>query len=182
MQLSIGILGTGSVGAGVALSLLHTAGARAGGARRARALLAALLLAACGDLGGPRTDLETARDRWAATEPAAYEMTLRHVCFCGGEVTTPVIVTVRGGVVQSRRYVDGGPLGGRDVDPRLAGTFPAVDGLFRVVEDALARHAAQIDATYDPQRGYPVTLYIDYERNVADEEQGYQVQAFRALP
>ena len=143
---------------------------------------AALALAACSDLAGPASDLETARARWAGAAPAAYEMTLRHVCFCGGEVTTPVVVTVRGGVVQSRRYVDGGPLGGRDVDPRLAESFPSVDGLFRVVEDAVGRHAADIQATYDPQRGYPTALYIDYERNVADEEQGYQVQTFRALP
>lgn len=92
-------------------------------------------------------------------------------------------MTVRGGAVQSRRCVaDGGPLGGRDVDPRFAESFPSVEVLFRVVEAAVGRHAARVEARYDPVRGYPTSLYIAYDTNVADEELGYQVQAFRALP
>ena len=144
--------------------------------------LALSLAAACESVTGPASDLERARRRWASAEPAAYEMTVRHVCFCITEVTVPVVVTVRGGVVQSRRYADGSALAGRDVDPRYAATFPAVEGLFDVLDDAVRRRAADIQATYDPQRGYPTAFYIDYERNVADEGQGYQIQAFRALP
>ena len=144
--------------------------------------LALSLAAACESVTGPASDLERARRRWASAEPAAYEVTVRHVCFCIVEVTVPVVVTVRGGVVQSRRYAEGSALAGQDVDPRYAATFPAVEGLFDVLDDAVRRRAADIQATYDPQRGYPTAFYIDYERNVADEEQGYQVQAFRALP
>ncbi len=47
--------------------------------------------------------------------------------------------------------------------------------MFDVLEDAIARDAHSISATYDPDTGVPVEFFIDYQENVADEELGMRV-------
>src|SRR5215208_6749779 len=100
-----------------------------------RMLAVSLALAACRGGGGLATqpvglELARARLRWAQAAPAAYQMTVSHGCFCPVEVMRPVIVTVRDGQVESRRYAETGV----EVDPRLATAFPTVDELFAVIE------------------------------------------------
>lgn len=140
-------------------------------------LLAATALAApgCGDLGPDSGDLrdEVARhrSRWEAGRPADYAYVLERLCFCGEEARGPVRLRVDGPDVLSRVYVTGGG----SVSEDLAPWFPAVDGLFDVIDDALDRDAHQIQVTWDDETGLPMELWIDYEVNIADEEQGYRI-------
>ncbi len=53
-----------------------------------------------------------------------------------------------------------------------------IEGVFEHIADAYRRRAASVTATYDPDRGYPVSTFVDYEQNVADEELGYGVRDF----
>ena len=140
-------------------------------------LIALLSGVACRAPTDAESDLSAALRRWAGAAPPAYEITLRRTCFCPQEVVGPVVVTVRGGRVESRRYLTGTP-----VDARFAESFPTVEGLFAFVDDAIRRRAAQITATYDSRFGYPANVFVDYEVNVADEENGFVVQEFRAVP
>jgi hypothetical protein len=126
---------------------------------------------------GPASDeapreLALARERWEAAGPAAYEMTLRRSCFCPPDWRGPFRVTVRDGAVASVTY-EGAP-----VDAERAVT---VDALFDLVADAAARRAERLDVVYDPDWGYPARLFIDYDARIADEEVGYEVEAFRPL-
>ncbi len=145
--------------------------------RRIFTLIIVLLAAglnACGDdVTGVNGELESARARWAASQPNAYEMTVRTSCFC--IENRPVIVAVRAGVVESRRYADTGLA----IDPRFASSFPAVEGLFAVVDDAVARKAALLDVQYDAVRGFPVRISIDYISNALDDEITYLVSDFK---
>ena len=142
------------------------------------ALAASLLAASCGDgPTGPDDELHAARRRWEGARPAAYAFTFSRICFCPTEITRPTVVTVRGGVVESLRYVDGGA----PVDPRFASAFPTIDGLFDAIEAALARPPASFRATYDPARGYPVEVDVDPIRDAVDDEVGYRVRDWRAL-
>jgi hypothetical protein len=135
--------------------------------------LVAGALAGCGDAlapDAPPRDLDAARQRWARTRPAAYEFTVERLCFC---VPWAVTLTVRDGVVVDARD----PASGAPVAPRPQFT---VDSLFAHLDDAVARGAASVSATYDARRGYPVSTFVDYNTGIADEELGYAVRDFAA--
>jgi hypothetical protein len=137
-----------------------------------------LVLPACTSGDGPtvsvRLNLAMARRRWSETAPAAYQYTLRHSCFCSPEVTRPVVITVRNGQVESRRYADTGA----DVPADLASIFPTIDGLFEIIASAIASDAAQTTVTYDPVRGYPVTMSFLGSPSVADDESFHTTSDF----
>ena len=149
-------------------------------ARHLRAALVLSLLATTSCDRSPTgltpTALSAAKRRWALTAPAAYQVTISHGCFCVPDVNRPVIVTVRDGQVQSRRYVDTGV----DVDPRLASAFPAINELFGIIDDAIARHSERVDVTFDAARGFPITVAIDGAAGIADDESFYGTRDFIA--
>lgn len=140
-------------------------------------LLAATASATCADLG-PRDDglaREIAGNRrlWESVRPAAYVYEVERQCFCIREAIGPVRVAVAGGQVRARTYSgDGSPV--RD---DLRSLFPAAEGLFDILEEAVAQGAHQVQVTWDPATGLPLDFWIDYNVNMADEEQGYRIVA-----
>ncbi|HVD06048.1 MAG TPA: DUF6174 domain-containing protein, partial [Gemmatimonadaceae bacterium] len=131
---------------------------------------AAVTVGACDGPTAPERKLQAARLKWEHTRPAAYTYTVALYCFCPQEGSGPVIVSVRDGVVESRTYVNSGAA----VAPTYADYFPTIDGLFEVIEDARRQGAYAINVTYDPARGFPVVISIDYERATADDELTYR--------
>ncbi len=100
---------------------------------------------------------------------------MERLCFCPREITGPVIIQVKAGLVESRRYADTGA----PVDARWIAEFPAIDGVFAIVDAAIARRAEMIDAVYDPMRGFPTRVDIDYIKNAIDDELGVRVRDFK---
>lgn len=142
---------------------------RAASLLRWGAAAAALSLAACTTVRAaddPRTLLERNRRLWASHRLADYRYTVQTSCFCARQVTQPVQVEVRGGRVARRAYAGSAAT----PDSSLAATWPAVDGLFAKVADALQRGAEEVRVEYDPRLGYPTHIQIDYDRRIADEE------------
>ncbi|HEX8242883.1 MAG TPA: DUF6174 domain-containing protein [Longimicrobium sp.] len=145
--------------------------------RRAAAAALLLLAAGCrfpfspGDgHDGARHDLRVARSHWAALGSDSYTFTVQPLCFC---VQQAMRVTVTNGQVVSRVFVDSG----QPVPAGQQTALSTVEGMFEVIEDAIANDAESISAQYDP-RGVPVQVFIDYEANVADEEFGWGVTSF----
>jgi hypothetical protein len=136
---------------------------------------AAVTVGACDGPTAPERKLQAARLKWEHTRPAAYTYTVALYCFCPQEGSGPVIVSVRDGVVESRTYVNSGAA----VAPTYADYFPTIDGLFEVIEDARRQGAYAINVTYDPARGFPVVISIDYERATADDELTYRATNFQ---
>ena len=60
--------------------------------------------------------------------------------------------------------------------------YNTIDGLFTVLQDAIARKADHLEVTYDATLGYPKKAWIDYQENTADEELGFTVDSVQALP
>lgn len=143
--------------------------------RRAAVVLAASLgLSGCDFVVNPdgssdRADYSAALRQWRATEPRGYEFTLETSCFC--VVRSPVTFTVRDGYpVAARDAYTGAPLPAR---------YPAtVDDLFQEIRTAL-RDADEVRADYDPVRGFPTYVRIDYDRRTAADETVYRVTGFR---
>ena len=64
---------------------------------------------------------------------------------------------------------------------RSRGCRSALDGLFAVIDDASRASAADIQAHYDPEFGFPQSIDIDYYANAVDDVLGLYVTGFRAL-
>lgn len=148
--------------------------ARIGVARSTWFVVVALVSAGCLTTG-PEDDLARDvafyRDLWESTGPASYTFVLRRTCFCGPPVIEPVRLTVGPSGIESAEFVDID----EPILPEFVDTWPDIDGLFDVIEDALERDAERIDVTWNTAVGYPAEIYIDYAEFIADEEQGYVV-------
>lgn len=132
--------------------------------------------AQCAVLGpgrdGPQT-LEDARRLWLQAGIDDYTLVLRRSCFCIG--IEPVQIVVRDGAAVSYTVIESGEA--LPADQRA--WYPTVEGLFTFVEEAREANAARIDVRYDGVRGYPVRIWVDYDEGIADEEMGFEVQAFQ---
>ena len=135
---------------------------------------AVVSLAGCRSPAGPGEVLQAARARWAEAGIADYSITVRRSCECTPEMIGPVVVEVRGGAVVSRQYSSNGAA----VSPGLAASFPSVEGLFEILDDAARTRAQRVEARYDSQLGYPTYVAIDPDRLVADDEIIYSVTDF----
>lgn len=142
------------------------------------AALAGLLVLptyACSDLS-PDTDpilndVATHRAIWESKRPYSYVYELQRWCDCPREEQGPVRVKVEGTVVVERRYSETGAL----VASSLDSAFPAVDGLFDMLEDAAGRKPWSMNVNWDAELGYPRDLYVDFEANVLHDELSYRV-------
>lgn len=136
-----------------------------------------LLLGGChGSVVAPEV---SAAARWEARRPAAYSFVFQRVCFCLDTELVPIRLTVRNG-----RVVDGVPDGGTEVtgpDDPLVPRYPTIDDLHRSLVRARQR-GATFEVEYHPQWPVPVSAYIDVDRRLADDEQGWRVTDFRVLP
>ena len=126
-------------------------------------------------VGGPllaaQDDLNAARTQWSNQAFADYQYSIlngKGQTFWAGDVT------VVQGVIDSTSKTSG------NVDDTTG--LPTIDGLFDIIQAAIDASADQIDVTYDPEFGYPVTGYIDYVSILADEERSFQVTNFLAPP
>lgn len=114
-------------------------------------------------------DLDDARRLWAARRPAAYTVIMDVGCFCVADATRPVLVSVRGDSVQSRRYVAADSA----VPPQYAAWFPTVEGLFARIDSIVAQEPERLEVEYDPTFGYPTRVAVDYRFGWADDEVTY---------
>jgi hypothetical protein len=103
---------------------------------------------------------ELARNRslWAARELAGYWYQLKVGCFWPPQITEPVVVEVRNGAPVSVTCVGTG----QPAESKYFEKYDTVEELFAVIDDALARKAAEMTVNYDAATGVPARIYIDY--------------------
>ena len=133
-----------------------------------------LTLAGCGTTDpstGKLVELELAARAWDRADLASYVYSVERLCFCAPDGRGPVRVRVEDGVVTERTYVDSG----NAVPDGLREAFPAVEGLFDILRDAIESGAHSVTVTYHPDLGVPVEFFIDYHEQMADEELGMRV-------
>src|SRR6187402_1432649 len=116
----------------------------------------ALTGGACSSGTAPAGELAAARAQWARRAPASYTVTIARSCECLPEMSGPVIVTVRNGVVDSRQYVRSGAA----VTASYVSLFPGVDGLFAIIEDAVQNRTSPLVVQYHPTLGYPTRIEL----------------------
>lgn len=120
-------------------------------------VLAALVsVVACADLS-PGEELSEARTRWRERGPMSYRITIRRECECHDEAIGPVVVSVRNGVAEWTLYQTDTTF----VDPALSDRVPSVEGLFRMIDEAVQQRAQVLDVRYDRDLGYPLMIFIN---------------------
>lgn len=133
-------------------------------------LLAAAGVVGCDPLGPSDLDrLGDMRARWADVRPASYTYTLTRGCFCFVEAIGPVRIQVDGDSVVSRTFVESGaPV------TQFQELWPSMEGLFDLVEEAL-RDADEVEIRYDPDRGVPLRVSVDWITEAIDDEVSWTV-------
>ena len=123
-----------------------------------------LLLGACASPTTPENDLADYRTLWEAQRLTDYTFDVVRNCFCLARAD--VRVTVQGEVITGVTEL------ASEVarDPEL---FRTIDGLFDLVQDAYDQNAHEVQVDFDPGRGYPTRIWIDYVEMMADEEMGF---------
>lgn len=102
---------------------------------------------------GQLAELQQRRAAWVARGIANYRVQLRISCFCAGDITRPVLIEVRGGVV-SKVW---------DLETAKAvanvSVYPTITGLF---DAAIAERSrgGNVSVSYDTALGTPARLEI----------------------
>jgi hypothetical protein len=138
----------------------------------------ALTVAGCQDVVGPSEEIVLARAqlRWEREGPASYDYVLRWGCGeCVPEVARAVRIVVVNRTVISRRYVATGVI----VPAQLESSFPAIEGLFQRLREALSHDPAVFDARYHARLGHPLHASVDYSKTRVDDEMSITVTDLR---
>ena len=125
--------------------------------------------------GSAQADLDAARAIWAQRKPAVYRFVVRRSCECLPDATRAMRIQVRrhggapGELVESVTFADDG----KPVPEIARPPVLTVDGMLALIERAIDERAARIVVTYDARFGYPRSIAIDWDPQMADEEDSY---------
>ena len=125
-------------------------------------------------------DVVDARARWQAAQIDDYEYSYQRVCDCHPDQLADTIVTVTDGEVVAVRYAREDYAEDVPVAEDRLSWFRTIEDLFALVDNALASGAA-VRATFDPERGYPTSVYVDYVTDLVGDEVDLTITAFRPL-
>jgi hypothetical protein len=137
-----------------------------------RSLLALCLLGALGTACGSdpaspeQSELESALETWDSLHPAQYTFTWQRSCECTSDTTRPIQITVTGNAITNAVYVDTQLAVSADVRSNLL----TIEGVFDEIQQAIADGAYAVTVTYDQTSGAPLTVGVDYDEHLADEE------------
>lgn len=139
------------------------------------ALYILLGLAGCSTPDNPdATDLEAARATFASHVQSSYGFTWRMSCFCSSNTLRPTRIVVTGGAIASATFVDDQrPVG----EPERSG-LRTIEGVFDLIEQAIADGVDELTVTYDDQYAYPRLVVIDPARDGHDDETSLQLSGF----
>ncbi|PIE00984.1 MAG: hypothetical protein CSA79_01410 [Thiothrix nivea] len=116
--------------------------------------------------------------KWQQADTGAHQYETRQVCFCPQEVTRPMTVTELQGRIVNAVYADDKT----PVPDNIRNSLLTVDERFAQLQEAYESGADTIDVQYDPQSGYPASVFIDQSRQIADEEVSYSISNLQRFP
>jgi hypothetical protein len=162
-------------------------------ARRLLTALSALAVIACADnttpsgLGtqqlsvsgdtivgtGQLSELQQRRAAWVARGINDYQVQLRIVCFCAGDITRPVLLEVRGGAVAKVWDLE-------TTHPvATLSSYPPITKLFDMAVAERSREGGYVSVAYDATYGFPARIEIGTLAN--DAGTMYTLGGFRPL-
>ena len=141
--------------------------------------LAILTLVGCGNDSEPVSEFDAALRRWQEKAPLHYSYSYQMSCFCVDDATRKVKLEVdRFGTVIAGTYLDTGEA----IDTEKLAAYPSIAELFGKIAAAQAANFVMVAVEYDPEYGFPSSIYLDQDEMMADEEVGYSVGDLTPLP
>ncbi|CAK8723146.1 Lipoprotein [Candidatus Electrothrix laxa] len=120
--------------------------------------------------GNPDQDaLNSHRTLWKNANLSNYTYTYKRMCFCPPE--EDITVTVQYGNVNAASYYPSN----NPVLPERLDDLSTVEELFQLIQKAITSEVAQLDVTYNADLGYPEHIFIDVDKQMADEEMTHLV-------
>lgn len=111
-------------------------------------------------------EIQSNKEKWLSHDITEYQIEMQKICFCVPDAVRLMIFEIANNEIHAVRYADTGD----EVDPSHYNQYNTVEGLFLLVEEALAKNPADISIAYDKEYGYIKELSIDYQVNIADDE------------
>jgi hypothetical protein len=119
------------------------------------------------------------RQKWDALKAAHYSFKLAVGCFCAFRDQMPLNIEVKDGKVVSMLDNKGQPV---EQFADLFDTYNTIEKLFGKLDEALNGGADKTTVTYNAEKGYPESIYIDYIEQAADDEINFTVTDLAVLP
>lgn len=119
-----------------------------------------------------KLEFDRNRQLWSKQSLGSYQYVFNWNCFCLPEYTAPVLIRVESGEWSEISLVRDGTPVNRDDWKR----YKTIEELFDIIDQAFLQDAKEIRAEYDPDFGYPTSVFIDYDEMIADEERGFNVK------
>lgn len=120
-----------------------------------------------------KDELTTQEQKWVDQKIENYEFTLQITCFCIREYTLPKQLIVKNKKLVS---VDGVPVEDLN-DP----AFRTIEGYFDLIREIRKQTPDKEAITFDPEMGYPTSIFFDLSFQMADEEINYSISNLTAL-
>lgn len=121
-----------------------------------------------------QAELTANRNLWEEEEPEAYSFVVQNGCFCLEDVRGPHRVSVVDGEITDVVFADSG-------EPYTLDTVYTIDGYFDILQQGLDEDWFSLEATFDPEFGFPLTIAGNPSAQLADEEVFYTISDFNVL-
>jgi hypothetical protein len=115
-------------------------------------------------------------EQWRTNGPPSYSYRVTRTCVCEGP-TGAVIVEVRNGVVVSRKEA----ATMTDIGAQFASGYPAVEGLFDIIDQARKDRVFSMRSEYHSELGYPISIQINRTPARADDDLTYAASDLTAV-
>ena len=135
-------------------------------------LVSASLLSSCARKT-QATAISPEHARWMKSRVSDYRYEFQPRCYCIQAKRGPYTVVVKKNEIVS--------VNGQPYDPENMGRLFTIDGLFEMIESQRKRKPVLEEIEYDPQYGFPSSLYFDFVENIKDEEYGWYVSKFERI-
>jgi len=127
---------------------------------------------------GLLAELEANRERWMTQRPAGFRYVVDRTCSCPVEEVKPFVVTEESGERTARFPL---PV---ETSAGVVLTEPSspiwLEDIFGQIEQAV-RDGAVVSVRFDPARGFPMSVSIDFERNDEGADIGFEIRDFEVL-
>ena len=114
-----------------------------------------------------QTELDTHRALWDSHRAIDYDYYYRRSCFCMEDYTRKFEVQVRNDTVDAAFVAEDGTAAPDDL---LENWLPTIDGIFDQIQSAIGGSAYSMTIRYNETYGYPMSVSVDYNQMMADEE------------
>ncbi len=113
--------------------------------------------------------LDFNQTKWANANLASYSFTVSTACFCAPE--EDIVVSVDNDTVTTAFFTPSGVL----LDNSRIAQTRTIDDYFGLIQEGIDAEFAALEAEYDPDYGFPTSIYVDQATGIADDEVNYLI-------